>query len=102
MKITWSIDKISKKEFYYEILFSLSLSHTHTHTHTQSGGYRLCQIQNPHFLRETNSFSISFINCSQIYDKTMESTFSEFWFGLVSLFNGISTFVGYLMPNPFS
>ena len=25
-----------------------------------------------------------------------------FWFGLVSLFNGISTFVGYLMPNPFS
>ena len=29
----------------------------------------------------------------------------KFWFGLVwlvSLFNGISTFVGYLMPNPFS
>ena len=25
-----------------------------------------------------------------------------FWFGLVSLFNGISTFVVYLMPNPFS
>ena len=24
------------------------------------------------------------------------------WFGLVSLFNGISTFVGYLMPMPFS
>ena len=24
------------------------------------------------------------------------------WFGLVSLFNGISTFVGYLMPKPFS
>ena len=23
-------------------------------------------------------------------------------FGLVSLFNGISTFVGYLMPKPFS
>ena len=23
------------------------------------------------------------------------------WFGLVSLFNGMSTFVGYLMPNPF-
>ena len=23
------------------------------------------------------------------------------WFGLVSLFNGISTFVGYLMPNLF-
>ena len=22
------------------------------------------------------------------------------WFGLVSLFNGISTFVGYLMPKP--
>ena len=29
---------------------------------------------------------------------------SEFFvlFGLVSLFNGISTFVGYLMPKPFS
>ena len=24
------------------------------------------------------------------------------WFGLVSLFNGISIFVGYLMPKPFS
>ena len=24
------------------------------------------------------------------------------WFGLVSLFNGISTFVGYLMPKLFS
>ena len=24
------------------------------------------------------------------------------FFGLVSLFNGISTFVGYLMPKPFS
>ena len=26
----------------------------------------------------------------------------RFWFGLVSLFNGISTFVGYLMPKSFS
>ena len=26
----------------------------------------------------------------------------KYWFGLVSLFNGISTFVGYLMPKPFS
>ena len=25
-----------------------------------------------------------------------------YWFGLISLFNGISTFVGYLMPKPFS
>ena len=25
-----------------------------------------------------------------------------FWFGLVSLFNGILTFVGHLMPKPFS
>ena len=24
------------------------------------------------------------------------------WFGLVSLFNGISTLFGYLMPKPFS
>ena len=24
------------------------------------------------------------------------------WFGLVSLFNGISTFVGFLTPKPFS
>ena len=23
------------------------------------------------------------------------------WFGVISLFNGISTFVGYLMPKPF-
>ena len=29
-------------------------------------------------------------------------TLSVDWFGLVSLFNGISTFVDYLMPNPFS
>ena len=26
----------------------------------------------------------------------------EGWFGLVSLFNGILTFVAYLMPKPFS
>ena len=26
--------------------------------------------------------------------------FGLVWFGLVSLFNGISTFVGYLMPKP--
>ena len=26
----------------------------------------------------------------------------KLWFGWVSLFNGISTFVGYLMPKPFS
>ena len=25
-----------------------------------------------------------------------------FWIGLVSLFDGISTFVGYLIPKPFS
>ena len=29
-------------------------------------------------------------------------TSEEDWFGLVSLFNGISTFVGYLMPKLFS
>ena len=28
--------------------------------------------------------------------------FGLVWFGLVSLFNGISTFVGYLMPKVFS
>ena len=28
--------------------------------------------------------------------------FRDIWFSLVSLFNGISTFVGYLMPKPFS
>ena len=27
--------------------------------------------------------------------------FGLVWFGLVSLFNGISTTVGYLMPKPF-
>ena len=30
------------------------------------------------------------------------STVPADWFGLVSLFNGISTFVGYLMPKQFS
>ena len=25
----------------------------------------------------------------------------DYWFALVSLFNGISTFAGYLMPKPF-
>ena len=32
------------------------------------------------------------------------NNFHEFknLFGLVSLFNGISTFVGYLLPKPFS
>ena len=28
-------------------------------------------------------------------------SFTHCWFGLVSLFNGISTFVGYLMTKPF-
>ena len=32
----------------------------------------------------------------------LESATNTFWFGLISLFNGISTFVGYLMPKPFS
>ena len=31
-----------------------------------------------------------------------DCTSAEGWFGLVSSFNGISTFVGYLMPKPFS
>ena len=30
------------------------------------------------------------------------AVFDARWFGLVSLFNGISTFVGYSMPKPFS
>ena len=41
--------------------------------------------------------------------KTNQSTNKQYatipplnWFGLVSLFNGISNFVGYLMPKPFS
>ena len=31
-----------------------------------------------------------------------KNIFKMIWFGLVSLFNGISTFVGYLMPKLFS
>ena len=31
-----------------------------------------------------------------------KSLLTTFFFGLVTLFNGISTFVGYLMPKPFS
>ena len=37
---------------------------------------------------------------TRLYDK--EASVLYLWFGLVSLFNGISTFVGYLMPKPFS
>ena len=38
------------------------------------------------------------------WPKTVESEMmlQAFWVWLVSLFNGISTFVGYLMPKPFS
>ena len=32
----------------------------------------------------------------------LETSIGCFFFGLVSLFNGISTFVGYLMPKLFS
>ena len=43
----------------------------------------------------------STIHCFNYY--TMRtSPIYLIWFGLVSLFNGISTFVGYLMPNLFS
>ena len=39
-----------------------------------------------------------------LFTETIDSTLLYFvfvgWFGLVSLFNGISTFVGYLMPKP--
>ena len=37
-------------------------------------------------------------NVSTAFDRL----FKRMWFGLVSLFNGISTFVDYLMPKPFS
>ena len=37
-----------------------------------------------------------------VYKEGSSSTLTLDWFGLVSSFNGISTFVGYLMPKPFS
>ena len=37
-----------------------------------------------------------------IPSKFMLALHAVVWFGLVSLFNGISTFVGYLMPKLFS
>ena len=50
--------------------------------------------------------SISLLNSQhykvRIEGKVEQSKERMVWFGLVSLFNGISTFVGYLMPKPFS
>ena len=45
-----------------------------------------------------------FFNLVIITDHLTEAPFmiTCSWFGLVSLFDGISTFVGYLMPKPFS
>ena len=37
-----------------------------------------------------------------IFNVTVNFRFGLVWFGLVSFFNGISTFVGHLMPKPFS
>ena len=34
--------------------------------------------------------------------ENLKSKRERIWFGLVSLFNGISTFVGYVMTKPFS
>ena len=35
------------------------------------------------------------------YKNALQFTIEKSWCDLVSLFNGISTFMGYLMPNPF-
>ena len=48
---------------------------------------------------------IVYIQYIYMYVLYMPDTYKRmdiFWFGLVSLFNGISTFVGYLMPKPCS
>ena len=42
------------------------------------------------------------INMSEWLSDMHAHELSCFWFGLVSLINGISTFIGYLMPKLFS
>ena len=47
----------------------------------------------------------SFLEKNSWEDKrayTFTKSIGLVWFGLVSLFNGISAFVGYLMPKPLS
>ena len=47
----------------------------------------------------------SFIRMDLLFHKKLNLNKEEscaLWFGLVSLFNDILTFVGYLMPKPFS
>ena len=47
------------------------------------------------FGRINNNF-----NLFQVFDGLCVSVYKIVWFGLVSLFNGISRLVGYLMPQP--
>ena len=61
---------------------------------------------------QEGKFSIQYLKKSEVFTENKFQiellTFYCFWmfcenrFVLVSLFNGISTFVGYLMPKPFS
>ena len=52
------------------------------------------------YLLFSYSISYTFPQAFHSVDRIMQVCI--FWFGLVSLFNGISTFIGYLMPKPFS
>ena len=48
-----------------------------------------------------NLLTVRKINEHVLYKSVINKMFTNYIFGLVSLFNGISTFVGYLMPNLF-
>ena len=51
---------------------------------------------------KTPTTSILNITLNKLMDAAPVTLELWVWFGLVSLFNGISTFVGYLMPKLFS
>ena len=48
------------------------------------------------------NFKIYVYNISELVSYKSIKYVLLIWFGLVSLFNGMSTFVGYLMPKLFS
>ena len=57
--------------------------------------FELQTCYNVHFQTNTYRQSSNLLRCGT-------RPYEWVWFGLVSMFNGISTFVGYLMPKLFS
>ena len=73
-------------------LFSLRMRHPFFPSRT-TGSF--CKFKFSFFFSQSKRSQPSNVFCSCWKQKMV-------WFGLVSLFNGISTFEGYLMPKPFS